>query len=111
MKMEVAPFKHIEEVIMIKGMPLTDDLKGMEEKIVEAVGPFVQKVKRVEACKYRDGDEFFKNKYNGMWRAVVEPKDESYVPNFIVVDRDAKVQGQVQYRKKFEQRPEMCSDC
>ena len=49
MKMEVAPFKHIEEVIMIKGMPLTDDLKGMEEKIVEAVGPFVQKVKRVEA--------------------------------------------------------------
>ena len=111
MKIEVAPYDHLEEVIMIKGMPLTGDMKGIEEKIEEAVRPFVQEVKRIEPCKYRDGDEFFKNKYNGIWRVVVEPKNGSFVPNFIVVDRDAKVQGQVQYRKKYDERPEMCSDC
>ena len=27
------------------------------------------------------------------------------------VHKEAKVQGQVQYKKKYEYRPEMCSDC
>ena len=41
----------------------------------------------------------------------MEPKKGCHIPNFIVVGREAKVQGQVMYRKKYEHRPEMCSDC
>ena len=48
---------------------------------------------------------------NGIWRAVVEPKKDCHIPYFIVVGKEAKVQGQVQYKKKFDYRPEMCSDC
>ena len=117
-KLEIAPFDHIEEVVIIRGLPLTDDIKGMEEKIKEAIQPFVKEVKRMEACKHREGnrnvtevEEFFKNKYNGMWRVVVEPKEKSYIPNYIVIGKGEKVQGQVQYRKKYGARPEMCSDC
>ena len=111
MKIEIAPYDHIEEVIMIKGIPLSEDLEGLRGKIEETIRPFVKQVKRIEACKYRDGGDFFKNKLNGMWRVVIEPKQGCHVPNFIVVDKDAKVQGQVQYKKKYEFRPEMCSDC
>ena len=48
---------------------------------------------------------------NGLWRVVVEPKVGCHIQNFIVVDKEAKVQGQVQYKKKYEFRPKMCSDC
>ena len=117
-KLDISPYDHIEEVVMIRGLPLTDDIKGMEESITEAIRPFVKQIKRLEACKHRDGnrkindiDEFFKNKYNGIWRVVVEPKENAYIPNYIVVGKGEKVQGQVQYRKKYGSRPEMCSDC
>merc|ERR1711954_525792 len=80
-KLEIAPFDHIEEVVIIRGLPLTDDIERMEEKIKEAIQPFVKEVKRMEACKHREGnrnmtgvEEFFKDKYNGMWRVVVETK-------------------------------------
>ena len=114
-KLEIAPFDHIEEVVIIRGLPLTDDIKGMEEKIKEAIRPFVKEVKRMEACKHREGnrnvtevEEFFKNKYNGMWRVVVEPKEKSHIPNYIVIGKGEKVQRQVQCRKKYGARPEIC---
>ena len=111
LKIEISPFDHIEEVVTIKGIPLSEDMEGLKGAIEETVKAFVVRVKRIEACKYRDGDEFFKNKYNGIWKVVVEPKKGCHIPNFIVVGREAKVQGQVMYRKKYEHRPEMCSDC
>ena len=46
-----------------------------------------------------------------MLRVVIEPKDKEHIPNYIVVGKEEKVQGQVQYRKKYGARPEMCSDC
>ena len=111
MKIEISPYDHVEEVLIIKGIPLSDDMESIKRSIEETVRAFVIQVKRIEACKYRDGDEFFKDKYNGIWKVVVEPKKGCHIPNFIVVGREEKVQGQVFYKKKYEHRPEMCSDC
>ena len=113
MHISVGDFENSEEVFMVYGLPLTNDLEGMKECIKEAVAPFVRKVVSIDPSKFFDAGttDYFKGKLNGNWRVVVEPKREVGVPNFIVVDQYLKVQAQVTYRKKFHVRPEMCSDC
>ena len=111
MKMTLGLFDHEEEVMMIYGLPLTKEIEMMKEKIEESIMPFVKTIISVVPCTYAEGGNFFRGKYNGTWRVVVEPKRETGVPNFIVVDSVAKVQGQVNYVKSFHVRPEMCADC
>ena len=113
MRMSVGSFGHIEEVLMIYGLPLTNDVDGLKSKIKESIEPFVKRVVSIEASKHPDADshEIFKGKLNGNWHVVVEPKRQVGVPNFIVVDQLEKVQGRVNFKKKYNERNDMCSDC
>ena len=111
MKISIGAFDHVEEVMMIYGLPLTKEIGSMKEKIEESVLPFVKHIISIIPCTYSEGGDFFRGKYNGNWRVVVEPKKQTGVPNFIVVGNSAKVQGQVHYVKSFTMRPEMCADC
>ena len=111
MKISIGAFDHVEEVMMIYGLPLTKDIAGMKMKIEESIIPFVKHIIALIPCTYSEGGDFFRGKYNGNWRVVVEPKKQTGVPNFIVVGNRAKVQGQVNYVKSFTLRPEMCADC
>ena len=111
MKINLGAFDHVEEVMMIFGLPLTKEVGNMKEKIEEAILPFVQTIISTTPCTYSEGGDFFKGKRNGNWRVVVEPKKLRGVPNFIVVGNQEKAQGQVNYVKSFSMRPEMCADC
>ena len=113
MRMSVGLFDKVEEVFMIYGLPLTTDVEGMKDCIKEAVEPFVKNIISIEPSKYYDSKstDFFKGKLNGAWRVVVNPKMNVAVPNFIVVDKEIKAPGNVVYKKKQYERPEMCSDC
>ena len=49
----VSKFDHIEEFIMIYGLPLTSDMKNLELKILETLKPFVKKVLEIAPCKHK----------------------------------------------------------
>ena len=46
----VSKFDHIEEFIMIYGLPLTSDMENLELKILETLKPFVKKVLEIAPC-------------------------------------------------------------
>ena len=66
----VAKFDKAEDHLIIYGLPLTNNVKYMEEQIREAVGPFVKEVTDIKPLVHSDevGDDFFKGKSNGNWR-------------------------------------------
>ena len=109
----VSKFDHIEEFIMIYGLPLTSDVDALELKIIDSLKPFVKKVLDIAPCKHKaeNSDDFFSGHYDGNWRLKVCPKDRQQVPNFIVVGQDSKVMGKVVYTRKVSPKEEMCSDC
>ena len=109
----VSKFDHIEEFIMIYGLPLTSDVDALELKIIDSLKPFVKKVLDIVPCKHKaeNSDDFFSGHYDGNWRLKVCPKDRQQVPNFIVVGQDSKVMGKVVYTRKVSPKEEMCSDC
>ena len=105
-------FDCVEEVLMIYGLPLTNDLDGMGAALQETIAPFVKNVVRVVPCKYgSSAGEFFAGKYNGNWNVRVVPKANCQVPNFIVMGHDSKVMAKAKYVRKVYDRKEMCSDC
>ena len=119
----VSRFDDKEEVINIFGLPLTNDILGMKEKIQEAIEPFVGRVKDILATVYNGNgsggvggggdDDFFGGLYDGNYRVKVTPlKDVSMqVPNFIVVDREKKVCAKVVYSKAINEKKNMCTNC
>ena len=109
----VSMFDHVEEFIMIYGLPLTSDVDAMELKIIDSLKPFVKKVLDIAPCKHRaeNSEDFFAGHYDGNWRIKVSPKDKQQVPNFIVVGQDSKVMGKAVYTRKVSPKEEMCSDC
>ena len=113
MKMSVGSFGHVEEVFMIYGLPLSNDVDGLKAKLQEAIEPFVNKIVSIEPSKHVNSAtlDIFKGKLNGNWHVVVEPKRGVGVPNFIVVDQLERAQARVSYKKKYNERLDMCSDC
>ena len=113
MNMSVGRFDHVEEVIMLYGLPFTTDLEGMKDKIKEAAGPFVEEIISVEPSRYFDKNtiDMFQGTLNGNWRMVVKPKIGVGVPNYLVVDRVLRVPVHAVYKKWHFVRPQMCSNC
>ena len=68
----VSVFEELEEVLVLYGLPLTNDIEGMKSMIAETISPFVKKVGNVFPCKYgATAGEFFEGKLNGNWRVKV----------------------------------------
>ena len=109
----VSKFDHVEEFIMIYGLPLTSDMENLESKILDALKPFVKKVLEIVPMKHKEenSEDFFAGHYNGNWRVKVCPKDKLQVPNFIVVGQNSQVMGKAVYTRKVSPKEEMCSDC
>ena len=84
----VYKFDHVEEYLMIYGLPLSRDMGEVGNKIREAIKPFVKSIIEVTPCVYKeeDGEDFFKGNYDGNWRCKIIPKKRKQVPNYIVVD-------------------------
>ena len=116
----VSSFDAKEEVFHIFGLPLTNDIPEMKEKIREAIEPFVARVKDIVATTYNGGqgqtgdeEDFFGGLYDGNYKVKVTPlKDPlAQVPNFIVVDKDKKVCAKVLYSKAINEKKNMCTNC
>ena len=113
LNVNVSKFEHIEEFLMIYGLPPTFDVDILKMKVNEAITPFVKKILEVTPCVHTGSvkDDFFDGKYNGNWLVKIVPKTKVQVPNFIVVGNDAEVQAKAVYTKKITEKEEMCSDC
>ena len=123
LNVSVSRFDDKEEVINIFGLPMTNDISGMKEKIREAIEPFVGRVKDILATVYNgngngsgsgEGDEdVFGGLHDGNYRVKVTPlKDASMqVPNFVVIDKDTKVCAKAVYSKAINEKKNMCTNC
>ena len=109
----VAKFDRAEDHLIIYGLPLTNNVKYMEDQIREAVGPFVKEVTEVKPLVHSDevGDDFFKGKRNGNWRVKTVPMMGRQIPNYIVVGIKERVMGKVVYSRNAGEKKEMCADC
>ena len=109
----VVKFDKAEDHLVIYGLPLTNNVKYMEEQIREAVGPFVKEVTEIKPLVHSDeeGDDVFKGKRNGNWRVKTVPKLGRQIPNYIVVGIKERVMGKVVYSKNAGEKKEMCADC
>ena len=109
----VSKFDHVEEYLMIYGLPLSSYMDVVEEKIRESIKPFVKSIIEVTPCVYKEehGEDFFKGNYDGNWRVKIVPRKRKQVPNYIVVDPRAQVMAKAVYTKKVCDKLEMCSDC
>ena len=109
----VSKFDHVEEYLMIYGLPLSRDMDVLENKIRESIKPFVKSILEVTPSVYKeeDGEDFFKGNYDGNWRIKIIPRKRKQVPNYIVVDPRAQVMAKAVYTKKVGDKLEMCSDC
>lgn len=112
----VSSFDAKEEVLNIFGLPLTNDIPEMKEKIREALEPFVGRVKDIMATVYNGGqdeEDFFGGLYDGNYKVKVTPLKDPLVqvPNFIVVDKDKKVCAKAIYSKAINEKKNMCTNC
>ena len=108
----VSVFEALEEVLVLYGLPLTNDIEGMKSMIVETISPFVKRVGNVLPCKYgATAGEYFEGKLNGNWRVKVNPRADRQVPNFIVIGPETKVMVKAKYVRNEYERKQMCSDC
>ena len=109
----------LEEVFIIKNLPLTLNTGQMKSWINEAVKPFVSEINGVIPLKYsvnrikdlpEPNKKFFEGKYDGSWRVSVTPKGTAEVPSFIAVGPDD-MQGTVRYIKRGQPVDELCWSC
>ena len=109
----------MEEVFIIRNLPLTLDHNKMKKWIHESVSPFVTEVHDIIPLKYsrrRLGDlseealKFFDGKFDGSWRVSVNPKGAAEVPSFVAFGPD-NLQGTVKYSKRGQPVNELCWAC
>ena len=107
----VSKFDHLEEFLMVYGLPPSNNMEDLKEKLYEAVAPFVKKVIEISPGLHRglSEDDFFAGKYNGNWRIKVIPKQKVYIPNFIVIGDG--VMGKAVYTKRLGDKSDMCTEC
>ena len=109
----VSKFDYVEEFLMIYGLPLSDSIEVLKQKITESIKPFVKKVFEIIPCVHKSvtDEDFFDGHYDGNWRVKVVPKSNVQIPNFIVVGHEAQVMGKAVYTKKLGGLEQMCADC
>ena len=109
----VGKFDHLEEYLMLYGLPLSSDMVSLRAQIEETIKPFVKKILDLEPTVHRDSDtdDFFKDNFDGNWRLKVVPRNGKQIPNYIVVGETAQVMGKAVYTKKVGEKMEMCQDC
>ena len=113
MDVMVGKFDHLEEYLMIYGLPLSSDMVCLRAQIEETIKPFVKKILDLEPTMHKDSatDDFFKDNFDGNWRIKVVPRNGKQIPNYIVVGESAQVMGKAVYTKKVGEKMEMCQDC
>ena len=109
----VGKFDHLEEYLMLYGLPLSSDMVCLRAQIEETIKPFVKKILDLEPTMHKDSatDDFFKDNFDGNWRIKVVPRNGKQIPNYIVVGESAQVMGKAVYTKKVGEKMEMCQDC
>ena len=111
----VGKFLDKEEIVSIFGLPLTSEVEKMKGLILETILPFVKEVKEIKATVHSsdDDDDFFSGRFDGNYKIKVVPAADPKVqiPNFIVVDKEHKVQAKVVYNKQIHERRSMCLNC
>ena len=109
----------LEEVLIVRNLPLTLDIEAMKEWIKEAIGPFVSRINdviplKIPQNKLREMNDtakkFFEGKYDGSWRVSVTPKGHAEVPNFAVFGPE-NLQGVVRYTKRGNPVSDLCWSC
>ena len=109
----------MEEVLIIRNLPLTLKQSLVRNWIKDAVSPFVDKVHDITPLKHTKrqlgviGDEalkFFEGKFDGNWRVSVTPKGTAEVPSFVAVGPE-NLQGTVKYSKRVQPVNELCWSC
>ena len=109
----------MEEVLIIRNLPLTQKRSLVTNWIKDAVSPFVDKVHDITPLKHTKrqlghiGDEalkFFEGKFDGNWRVSVTPKGTAEVPSFVAVGPE-NLQGTVKYSKRVQPVNELCWSC
>ena len=57
----VSKFDHVEEYLMIYGLPLSRDMEMVENMIRDSIKPFVRSILEVTPCVYKEehGEDFF----------------------------------------------------
>ena len=110
-KIKIAKFNDKEDIIMVYGLPLSDDMVGLIEKIKRSIEPFVKRIIDVTATRHigNADDDFFHNHFDGTFKVKVNPKEKMQVPNFIVVDRN--VCAKVVYKRTSTPKKQMCLTC
>ena len=109
----ISKFDKIEEYLTIYGLPVSSNMDFIKEQISDSIKAFVKEVIEVTPLCHGDEnvDDFFKGKFNGVWRVKVSPRVERQIPNYIVVGDRAKAMGKAVYSKAAGNKKEMCSDC
>ena len=109
----------MEEIFIIRNLPLTLNESLVRKWIKEAVSPFVEKVHDITPLKHTKrqlGDvgevalKFFEGKFDGNWRVSVSPKGTAEVPSFVAVGPE-NLQGTVKYSKRVQPINELCWSC
>ena len=109
----------MEEVLIIRNLPLTLKQDLVRTWIKDAVGPFVDQVHDITPLKHskrqlgpmgEDALKFFEGKFDGNWRVSVTPKGTAEVPSFVAVGPQ-NLQGTVKYSKRVQPINELCWSC
>ena len=113
MEVFVSRFEHVEEFLMLYGLPLSNDMNSLKGQIEETLKPFIKKILDLVPTTHSDSEseDFFKNNFDGNWRVKVVPRNGKQIPNYIVVGETAKVMVKAVYTKKVGEKNEMCQDC
>ena len=109
----------LEEVFIIRNLPLTLDQTTVKEWIKEAITPFVQEIHDITPLKHSrrklnevgsKASKFFEGKFDGNWRVAVTPKGAAEVPSFAVFGPQ-NLPGAVKYSKRGQPVNELCWSC
>ena len=109
----------LEEVFIIRNLPLTLDQTTVRNWIKDAVAPFVEQIHDITPLKHSrkkinevgaKASKFFEGKYDGNWRVAVTPKGAAEVPSFAVFGPQ-NLQGAVKYSKRGQPVNELCWSC
>ena len=109
----------LEEVLIIRNLPLTLNQDMVKKWISEAVSPFVEEIHDIIPLKHsrrqlanvgERASKFFEGKYDGNWRVSVTPKGSAEVPSFAAFGPD-NLQGTVKYSKRVQSVNELCWSC
>ena len=109
----------LEEVFIIRNLPLTLDQTSVKKWIEDAVSPFVEEVHDITPLKHsrrklnevgEKASKFFEGKFDGNWRVAVTPKGAADVPSFVVIG-PKNLSGVVKYSKRGQPVNELCWSC